>query len=417
MIFDILKKENTSKRLIMVFISSFILQIIRYQLNDYNFTHIVLLALQSLFIGVYIVFPTEKKYKSKKIINIIFVYFLSVILTFISRQYLGFLVSNNINSLITDITSLFIIILYYNVIVSAPLNHIEVKKLLSSYLYLALFFIVYAFIFQFDEIVKALTASHAYASSFSSFFTNRNSYGFFLYSFYSVFLIQSKFYRDKLGKIKYLIIYVVVLLSMLLTLSRTSMIGTALLTLIIFIDYLLRKIKIDRHKITSLIISLIFFLVFSIVIISFLSNENVLQFIINKVVRSEYKTTGRVDLWKIGFDNLKLNPIFGIGSFGSRGMTSNTVFHNTIIEIIVRNGILGLILKCFIFYSFLKYHLQNNFTNNEQIKFLKYYFISLVFVMQFETILFFKIGIRQILLLYIIFILNSKIINIPEEDE
>lgn len=406
LILNIIKNRDINKELLILFSMNFVLQIMRYGLSDYSYTHIIFLVMQVVVILGYLIFFKKNNEKSHSMLNLIFLYTLLSILTFLSRQYIGFEIVNNISSLITDFTSVLILILYYNVIIKTTIKNKDLEILLIFYLYITLFFMMYAFVFQYDEVITLMTANHAYASSFSSFFTNRNQYGFFLFSFYSVYLFQSEFYKYKLTRKKYYVILILILISMVFTLSRTTMIGTTLLTFLSMGDIGIEKIKEDNYKIEVLLLYTLYFLLVLSLFFWLISNESITNFILNKVVRSSYKTTGRADIWIVGFENLKLNPLFGIGSFKAADTIDNATFHNTIIEILVRNGILGLILKTSILIKFLWYNLKNNVDT----KHLKMYLISLFFVMQFETIFLLKINIRSILLLFVIFVFSRKII-------
>lgn len=411
MFLDILKNKDINKYLIFLFSTNFIYQIIRYTFDEYSYSHISLLAVQTITITIFLYFSDRNNRKSNKLKNILFIYLIYIVLSFLSRQYIGFDLSNSVLSLVTDITSFFILILYYYIIVETPIKKRDTEKLLMLYLYIALSFIAFAFIFQFNEIITAFTQSHAYASSFSSFFTNRNSFGFFLFLFYSVFLLQFKFYMFKIGKKYYYSIFTLILLATGFTLSRTSIIGIVLVTFMFVLLQLHDIFKRKKHKISKLIFFLIFVLILSILFLVIINNGNIINFVFNKVIRIEYKTTGRTDIWKVGIENLKSNWIFGMGSFEAIGTTAHLSFHNTTIDVLVRSGILGLGLKIYIFYAFLKYHFVNNLEDRNEKRYIIIYLLALLFVMQFESILLFKIGFRQILLLFIIFVFTSRILK------
>lgn len=407
------KQKNINIQLFLLLSFNFIFEIFRYIFQDFSSTHLILLSLEGILILYFLIFSKKNDKRLDKIEFLLIGFFLYIIITFFARYIKGLNVKNSILSMITDFTSLLMMIVYYYAIFRVSLKKQDKELLLMSYLYMTLILIGYGLIFQFNEIQIAFTSSNAYDSNFSSFFINRNGFGIYLLIFYMTFLFQSKFYKDKISKDKYYLNFMIICFSILMTLSRTAIASTLLFTFLFLLNkiYYYLKIKSFNTKhIKYLVIGIILLIgLLSIVFLNMnIGNIKIIDFILTKAIRIQYSDAGRLKLWKIGIENWNQNKLFGMGSFEAQKTINVKSFHNTIIEVLVRNGMLGLVFKLIILGTFIRYHFKFDLRNKKQKIYFFMFWITLFFAMQFEARLLFKMGFREILYLFGGFIFNQE---------
>lgn len=203
------------------------------------------------------------------------------------------------------------------------------------------FFLLYAcivnIILNYQNILDLNIMSSSYEYNFSSFFTNRNTFALFLLigvmlTLYSMSVRSITF--DK-------IIFLIIILNLLLTFSRTALLGSLVFISLFYI------LNIRKHIFRKIIL-LIFFLVI-IFTISSITGFN--SFFLNNIIRLEVGTTGRTAIWKEVLEVINSNNIFfGVGQSIAKYYT----IHNTLLTILAYGGILLVIFYIFLFIGIIR---------------------------------------------------------------
>lgn len=231
-------------------------------------------------------------------------------------------------------------------------KNIKVKKtewlnFMKKMVLLGLFAMVVNFILNFKNINLLRNLHSSYELDFKSFFPNRNQYGMFLViiTICNEYLILN---QPKNKKYKYMRLFI--LINLLLTFSRTSILGEV----VFYISYIVKKIKnknfrLNTYKFVLLVISL--FIILGVITIIYRSDK-IQDFLGTALLRVDsIKTgTGRFKLWSNGINiAINNNILFGIGRY--QGIKLNNImniiedryFHSLYIETLVSFGIIGLI--------------------------------------------------------------------------
>lgn len=182
----------------------------------------------------------------------------------------------------------------------------------------------------------------SYSASFSSFFSNRNQFGIFV-----LICIISNLYLKNINKKRYLIINLLFIINLILTMSRTSIMG---LVLIYVIKYYLDFKKISKKQIFNFIIIL---LLITLVVVYLCISTDIVEVFVRLFIRKETLETasGRTEVWKNGLKiALDRNILTGVGRFKAIEINQKEYastlnqFHNMYIETFVSFGISGLII-------------------------------------------------------------------------
>jgi len=260
----------------------------------------------------------------------------------------------------------------------------EFRKFMLSIVILGLVASIYNLIINYKGILNILNISNPYSANFSSFYLNRNSFAQLLL----FCIIANSFLFSKKRTNFNLFCYLIYFVNVFFTLSRTVL-GCMLIFFITLLLILYRK-KIKTYiLIFVIIIGLILFINF---------NIEIKDFIIKMIIRKEYGTSGRNNLWLTAIEILnKTNWIFGIGYISSIDIINNMgytlrEFHSFYIETLIGGGILDLLLHFIIFIFTLKRIkiIYRNDRNTGSIYLSAY--ISFIFYALVESASFFSMG-------------------------
>lgn len=155
------------------------------------------------------------------------------------------------------------------------------------------------------------------------------------------------------GKKKYYIPLIISLISLLLTFSRGGILGIIFFLIIYYIRY--QKLKVNMiFKVLSLII-ILFILVG---VFNTYTDMDLASIINNRI--SDLSGSGRLKTWTNAINLIKMKPIFGIGlynflPYNIRLFNDYHYAHNTYLEIITENGIIGALF----FIGFLFFFIMN----------------------------------------------------------
>lgn len=304
-----------------------------------------------LYLIVFTVYATISLQNRKLNFLFLLLYFLYLIGSFISRKYFSAIDPNFIlKDIILDALIPMSIILVQVTMENISIFKEPIRKVGKLLLYIFVFSLVYALLFDFGEIIKLLTGTKNYFVLYDSFYLNRNSFAQFLFLSITQLIIFKKVILKKIDSKIYIILIGFSVLSLLITLSRTALISTGLF---LFLYYIINHIHFDNKKnilvpITIIVLSCILIEVVTYLIFDFS--------LISKVLRLEFGLSGRADLWKISLEAFGKNPIFGVGMMNARSLlyyygNANTQFHNMFFEQLASNGIIGVSLQ-FVAFSY-----------------------------------------------------------------
>lgn len=278
---------------------------------------------------------------------------------------------------------------------------------------------IYNVIANWNDIINIVNIKESYDVSISSFFPNRNQYAIFM-----LICIIANLYiiANKVSK-KYIAIQILFIISIILTMSRNAILGLAIL----YGVYLCLNFKNINSKLTKkqkiiIVASVILFIIIATILLikipDLIENINKL-FIRTYTVNTE---SGRLALWINGFNIFKDNPILGVGRFTGVNINMNEYnspldqFHNIYVETLVSYGIVGLIGLIYLFYIIIKKILNSKLGNTEK-KIMLSSIIVFLAISCFETTTRFSIGYADTISMIYFFTIPLICANMNSKEE
>lgn len=334
------------------------------------------------------------KFDKKQIINVIILTSLIVIMYIV--QIINYVKKEFFIMDLINIAAIFInIFLLFICLMNIEVEEKGIIKFFKAIVYLGLISIVWNIILYFFEILNETGIrfeNFEYARYVKSFFSNRNTYAFFLV----VVLIANSFLinfekNNKLYKISLLLIWFAIWS----TYSKTGYILAVVFLELFFIFCTGYKIK--KKIIICTIIAIL--TVFG--GLNILNKLKVYNFFMvdgfsstsssssSKQLESLKKVSGRTDIWKAGIKILNSEPtnyLFGVGRFNS---TNNlkfkdqtfTQFHNIYLDIMLTGGIIELIYVISIFILIIRQIIKSNLNRYVKKTYYIMYFIYSIYIM------------------------------------
>lgn len=232
-----------------------------------------------------------------------------------------------------------------------------------------------------------------YAGS-KSFFAHRNQFAIFLY----ISIISNIFLIMKYGQKRYIIPLIIFGISLVLTISRTGMLCTAIFIFLFFVTT--PKIKI-RYK---LLIFILFAILCGISVKTVYENHpEIVQKIETVFIRKKSikNFTGRSDIWEIGIDLVNQNNktmAFGVGRFvGTKALETVknygniTQFHSFYVDMLVTGGIMEVVYLISLYMWVIVKVIRSNIENKFKTLYISA-FISYAIYSAFESLGRFSIG-------------------------
>lgn len=335
--------------------------------------------------GLLLLYVFKRKVKvSKKDFLLFICYVIILSATFISNIFLN--IDTQFNDFADFIIKILNILIYYCFV---PKNEIikdeDLKRFFSYIVLIGCLSCIYNIVVNFSVIKNFYKITNSYTVNLCGFFANRNTYGQFLFICILSNLYLLKNNDGEFDK-KYVIVLFVLLINLIFTMSRGSLVAT--LILLYFYFY-----KSSKNK-TKMVITTLLTILFICVIA--LSNSKLLDFINNNFIRSSVGTTGRSSLWKIGLSTASSNFLNGIGYYTALNLTGRSQFHSFFVDTITESGIIGLLFKVGLIYSvYLKIRQANRQNESNYYYLMKSAFISLLFIAIIESINFFLLGFTE----------------------
>ncbi len=316
--------------------------------------------------------------------------------------------SVSLNEIIFTLTLIYNIFIFTICIRKFSITKEEVMKFFEKMVILGLLSVIFNLISNYKFLPSLLTVDNSYNLQFGSFFPNRNQFG----SFMLIMIISNTFlYRYKNEK-KLLFVQILFIINLILTMSRTSMLGLfTFFAVLLYYKYFVEKKEISK-KIKKNIFIVTILLV--IIIIILLLTTDLLETLNKLFFRLDTIRTGsgRFNLWENGLSIVKDNNIlFGIGRFKLIELNSLifnsrlTQFHSLYLEKLFTHGILGMIWL-FVLLSFV--WKQTSFISKNIKSIVKSSFITFLVISIFETTTRFSIGYADSI--YMIFFLSLPLV-------
>lgn len=178
-----------------------------------------------------------------------------------------------------------------------------------------------------------------------------------------MFSLLKNYSKNKKIDLKNCVYIVISLISTILVKNSTAIVGLSLICLLLLFKPFLEKIRILNLK-NYFIIYIIVFL--GIVIFRV---HNVLEFLIVDILDKDLTFTGRTYIWDSVIEIIKDKPILGYGNCVYKFSQYISTTHNTILDILFKTGLLGLVAYIIIIKNTIK-NFGESLNNN-----LKYVFL------------------------------------------
>lgn len=314
---------------------------------------------------------------------------------------------------------------FYILMLDIKIKEDKIWFLVKGIVYLIVIACLFNMIFYSQELINSVFKGELRKNFqvFKSFFGNRNQFAFFLYLGIAIdTLIMLK---DK--KLRYKIFFVLFLFNLIIGISRTAMLISAIFLFLFLITT--DKIKpLDKLEIAMLI--LIAILIITLVLIKLKPDlvYKILTEFVNTYIRpSSLKTlSGRTKLWSLAFTLIGTNLItmfFGYGRFqGISAIKASgkrfTQFHNSYLEALISGGIIELIYILFIYANVFRIVAKSNLENKYKRMYIVFNISSLIYMMS-ESIGRFSIGIVDVICIICFVtlpILHANSIKINKEE-
>lgn len=327
------------RRLIIpIYIYSILLSVFLEQKNIFTNKYTIIIQ-GALAIIIFLLFFMLCKYENFYVKDLLFfnAYIIYTIFNYLItiQFYLGE---------ISDIVEIFVhllSLLFYLFILPrlTSLNKNDLSIILKTYIISIFCYCLIYFLYNINAISNIMKF-RVWQWDYSGIFGNRNVFGTYLFfSFIScVYIMLNKF------SWKYLAVLLFLLINIILTLSRTALLG--IITFLIVLVWVLRDEIITKKLRIIVMISFVLFLILFV-------KTDISIFIKDFVLRIGAGTSGRSFVWNKGLKAFIASPIFGMGINSEQFITSNFPggFHNLYLEILTSGGIILFILYMLIFYN------------------------------------------------------------------
>lgn len=243
---------------------------------------------------------------------------------------------------------------------------------------------IYNMLINFSEMMSIFTINNPYAVNFTAFFGNRNSFAQFLL----FTIIANTFLCCNKKSIINWIVYLVAVINVFTTISRTAIAAICVFGLFFCLIYFRKKVL----ALSAILIGI------GLIILFIGTNKELNDFIINVLIRENVGTSSRSDLWLIGLDLLEQSSwILGTGYFSSVHAIANNgynlhKFHNLYIETLAGGGIVDLLLHIAVFtFAIIKI---KNFSQHDLKTGILYFsaYAALILYASFESVTILSLG-------------------------
>ncbi len=225
----------------------------------------------------------------------------------------------------------------------------DLLKFYKFYLYLSIGFCIYNFVDNFETISNLLNIGGSLEGlMIASAFRNRNVFGFTL-----IWAIISGVYiYARTRKKRYIFYLLFILLNMVITFSRNSLMTTALF--ILFFSWLFFKEQ--RQKVIYGLVAAVT------AIYLIMTNKSINGLIVNAVIRAGSGLSDREIAWNYFFENMDVREyIIGSGVGSSQEILKSIdfySFHNSFLDLVSTGGLISLIIYIIAIIYLIVYYYQ-----------------------------------------------------------
>lgn len=334
-------------------VPTFLLGTKRISEGSYTKLNIIVYALQT---GIMLL-CIRKKIKKLPVKTICFlsIFVLLQILAQLVNYLKGESIQNNdIFNMISVTINLFIYIFCLKYFVIDETDLIDFMK---KIVYIGIIACAFNIVINGLSFFSITTVASSYSVSFSSFFPNRNQFGIFML----ICIIANIYIMRQNRKATSILIQVLFIGNLILTMSRNSILGLAVLYMAkLYLNYKEKNKKVPISIVIFLVIVFAIVILFGIYI---LSNENILEIVNKLFIRTDNlkSGSGRFQLWLNGINiTIDNNFLLGVGRF--KGIELKNIiydselnsFHSIYIEIFVTYGIIRIDDICIFDYCIIK---------------------------------------------------------------
>lgn len=251
----------------------------------------------------------------------------------------------SLSSLVAYLYPILILLMVYGVGDKLQINRSQLVAFCNCVICITLYAAVYALIFYWDQFSGALEVQYAYGNELSSFFVSNHEYGTYLVAAIISCIVCLRLCPDlrPIGRNLYIATIIICALNLILTFSRTSLLGIGV--------FLLIYCALGGPKNRK-------WLIFLVVLFVLLLNAfPVLSDFVYKIVLKENRAAGRDELFAYGiqyFENgTVFEKIFGYGISAPRlsfeQYLDHGSVHNAYLQTLLYFGLIG----CFAMISFI----------------------------------------------------------------
>ena len=328
--------------------------------------------------------------KNQQLLLVILCFLINILASIVSYKIYGGISYRGIINLCLFV---FNFVIFYVLMRINKFDKMNIKLFFQFCVFNILMAACYNVLVNFNDIPKIFFSAKAYEYSFSSFFGNRNTFaayltlGIVLYAFIILWTTKKCF------KVLRILACVFILSNLLITLSRTSILGLAIFLLVYFI--FTKKITVKK----KIKIAVVGFLI--ILLISTIATDE--GFIKSKLIRKNIGNTGRTKIWltAIFLPNRFFEILFGFGSGFSNSYlmqkSEHASFHNAFLQVYASGGILLLSIYILFIVKAVIFNIRN--TKNREIRIMIFAFqIASIIASCFESnVLFTSTAEKQLL--------------------
>lgn len=268
------------------------------------------------------------------------------------------------------------------------MTNVKVKReqLMLFMKYVVIFSVVaclYNLVINWNQIAHLGYMTSGYQVDLKSFFANRNQFGAFI--FVSI-VAHVYMLTGKRIKMTHILIFLLQLLSVMLTMSR----GSILACVVFFVLFYIQNLK----NIKS-----VFFIggLWTVLLFVIVSNHKLMAFITKYIIREDAGLSGRSSIWSMGINvAIKHNIINGVGYYTGLDMAKSQglqfdEFHSLYIDKLVEGGIIGLAFLILVL-TFVFYRCLAKCGDKPVKRVYTASFIAILVLGAFESVSFFSIG-------------------------
>lgn len=270
--------------------------------------------------AVFVIITKRMRINIKELLVGLLFFAIQIFANIIPSEYTIFSSSVMIDVAIATSYYIFLVAFFY----TRKLNREDIGLFARLYQIFILYACLINIVTNWSNIPGVITLSSGYAYNFQSFFSNRNTYGLFLLvgvflSGYRLTIIRKNLLDILIG--------LFIIMNLVLTLSRTSLLGTLVFLVVLLV------FREKKKKFKGLVKTVVLFVVISCLIVA----TGLADFFVHAVIRADAGSAHRVEIWVLALNVLRDGRLLtGVGY----GISNFLTLHNTYLHILLNGGLL-----------------------------------------------------------------------------